>query len=984
VFDRGTVQVKNFRYAAFAAAALLAAGSIGLDALAQNRPSGDSKLDSAVKHPTRNAPLDLDQIRPDPSVRRGVLPNGLRYAVVSNRIPAKGLSIRLHFDVGSYDERDDERGVAHFLEHMAFNGTRHIPEGRIDTVFGAAGVAFGRDQNASTGLFATRYELDIPQADAAKMDLAFQWLRDVGDGIDLKPEAVARERGVVKAEDDRSRGPERNWWERVEKFMSPELRSSVRSPIGEPASIASMEPARLRAFWERWYRPDNALIVVVGDFPADVLEQRVHDAFGSWKPAAPGPKPARQPYSKPDLKRAHDVLTVAEPALPTNASLCFVRPDDTEGADTVERERLRLTRRLWRDVLNERLRGAASSDDPPFVMAQVSMRENDREAAYACLDVIPVRDDWKRAVDSALTEVRRLQAHGVSQSELDRARDGVRAEYRAAAEGQGSRSSTQIAERLVATEANGDIVASPVERFRVLDRVALPLTTKDVETAFKRDFTGAGPLMVVTTPGAVQAAEVKTVWREAMARPAPAPVDQTQTTAWAYSNFGPPGKVASREIVERPGFVRLRWENGVVVNFKYLDRVEDRVKVRVRFGAGRREIAKADYYAGQFGAGLFVEGGLGKHDAESVRRLFNDHGWSAELDIGNDFFVLEGATNPTDMNVQLQILAAYMSDAGFRRSLDAKLPTSVELMERSTRASADYAVSQALNKAVAPDGVYVLPPKEELLKLDSKAFERVLKPALTQAPIEITIVGDASEEAVIDAVSRTFGALPPRQKTDRRRADTWFLRYPAKLPEVVRTTYEGVSDKSVVQLVWPLYVAEPKRRREEYALMILAQVMDDAIRHKVREDLGAAYAPQVGMTSPDAADQGSIQAYIETTARDADAVAQAAKETAAELAVKGVTEEAFEAARKPVLDSGATRLDSIDWWLGGLDGSAGNYEILREFLDWDADMGSVTLADVNRVAKVWLAQRPIVVIATPKAAGSTSASASAAAAPKSR
>ena len=353
-----------------------------------------------------------------------------------------------------------------------------------------------------------------------------------------------------------------------------------------------------------------------------------------------------------------------------------------------------------------------------------------------------------------------------------------------------------------------------------------------------RDWQGAGPLVLVTAPTQPKLAQVKATYAQAMSGPAPAAIDASAAAQWAYGDFGTPGKVVKREVVEKPGFVRFWFENGVVVNFKQLDKAQDRVKVRVRFGNGRREIPNSDFYAAQVAAGLFVEGGLGKHDAETVRRLFNDHGWSADMDIGPDYFVLEGATNPTDLGVEMQILAAYVTDPGFRRSLDAKLPTTVELMDRSMRASPDFALNQALYKTIAPEGVYVMPSKDRLLKMDAKTFERLLRPALTSSPIEITVVGDISEERVVAALSKTFGALPPRAKTERRRGDTWFLRYPTKAPGTIRTTYDSPSDKAVVELVWPLYVAEPKRRREEYALMVLSQIMDDAIRHK---EIGRAH-----------------------------------------------------------------------------------------------------------------------------------------------
>jgi zinc protease len=960
--------------AALAASSLLIAPGLAdaqsRSAAPDNRQA-ESRSTAARAQAAGNVLGDPDKAAPDPSVKQGVLPNGLRYAVVSSKTPAKAISFRLYVNVGSYDETDQERGVAHFIEHMAFNGTKHIPEGRVDTMFGVKGVAFGRDQNAETGYFGTTYMLDVPQVDGDKLDLAFAWMRDIADGENLEQAAIDRERGVILAEDDRSKGPERDWGERLQKFLSPELRTSTRDPIGTREVLNHANAALLRGFYEKWYRPDNAILVVVGDVPTEELEKRIGETFSSW--TGKGAAPVRVARSTPNLSRSFDVLASTETALPTSVSLCYVRKHDQDIPDSQARTKLRLERRLWRDVINERLRAMAASEDPPFARAEVSFRESEHEALYACLDVLPLKDDWRRGFDAGMGEVKRALAHGVTASEAGRALEGVRAEYRAAADSSGTLSDAARAARILDAQIRGDTIATMRERFRLLDRVALNVTEKTVADAFKRDWSGAGPFLIVTTPQEIKAADAKTAFRQAMAKPAPGAPVAAAAAQWAYGDFGPQGKVAERKEVATPGFTRITFENGVVLNFKRLTASQDKVKVRVRFGSGRREIATEDYYAAQMGAALFSEGGLGKHDPETIRRLFNDHGWGANLAILDDAFVLSGDTNPTDVGVEMQILAAFLTDPGFRRSADAKLPTAMELMLRQSRTSPEFAVSQALNRTVAPDGIYVVPPRERLLAIDTKAFERIFKPALTTSPLEVTVVGDVSEDRVVDAVSRTLGALPARHAQDRTRKDTWFLRFPQQTPPVIRTTYESATDKAIVSLVWPLYVAEPKRRREEYALNLLSNALDDAIRHKVREQMGKSYAPSVGMSSPDAADQGQIAAYIETTAADADAVAQAARETAAEVAAHGITQEAFDAARKPVLDNGATRLDDIDWWAGGLDGSAGNYEILREFVDWEADMSSVTLSDVNRYAKVWLAQNPIVVVATPVAPTTTAA-----------
>ena len=967
--DRGFFVRGLYLVAAVAASSLVFVSA----GLAQNQggtpSSGHSGAQGAVVN-DRNTVRDPEAVQPDPAVRSGVLPNGLHYAVMSGGTPPRSISFRFHVKTGSYEEHDDERGVAHFLEHMAFNGGRNIPGGKLDTLFGAQGVQFGRDQNAETGLFGTTYQLDIPEVDKGKLDLAFGWLRDIADGLTLDPAAADRERGVVLAEDNRSRGPARTWGETVQKFLAPELRSTDHDPLGTPASINSLDAAKLRSFYQRWYRPDDTYISVVGDLPVDELEKRVIDTFSSWKPV--GAEPPRVTLSKPNLTRGFDVLSSAQPYLPASVDLCWGRRDDEEVPDTVARARLLLERRLWRDVLNERLRAEAGSDDPPFGHAEVGEHEADKEALYSCLDVLPLKDDWKGALSAALTEVSRMQAHGATSDEVGRALEGIRAEYRAAADSSRATPSAVLAERLLSEEVQGDVLATAKERFRILDRADAGLTEKDIDAAFRRDWAGAGPYVMVSTPNGVDATAVKTTYLADAAVPPPAALTPVQAQKWAYGDFGPSGKVAVRSEVAIPGFVRVTFANGVVLNFKRLTTSQDKIEVRVRFGAGRREIPNKDYYAAALiGSPMVAEGGLGKHTAETIRRLFNDHGWGAEFNILDDAFVLQGNTNPTDLDVEMQILGAFVTDPGFHKSIDAKLPTYVDLMERGDRTSPEFASSQALFKAISPDGVYVLPSRDQLLTMNSATFEHLFKPALTQAPLEVTIVGDVTEDHAVDAVARTLGALPPRTATDRVRTDTYFLRYPKVAPPVIHTTYESSEDKAVVSMLWPLYVAEPKRRREEYALNVVTAVMDDAIRHRVRSQMGKSYAPQVSMSAPDAADQGAINAIIETTATDANAVAEAARETTADLAAHGITQAAFDAARKPLLDSIPNRMDDIDWWAGGLDGSASNYEILREFIDYKADMESVTLEDVNRYAKTWLTQTPIVVIATPAPPSST-------------
>jgi len=371
---------------------------------------------AALAQPAAPPAAGADVVRPDPAVRRGVLPNGLRYAVMRNAWPAQGVSMRLNIGVGSFEEADDERGIAHFLEHMAFNGTRTIPEDQLDKVFAAQGVKFGRDQNASTGAFDTTYQLDMPLADPAKLDLGFLWLREVGDGMVLSPEAVERERGVVLSEHDRSLGPGRTFAEAQALFLSPELRGPTRWPIGVRPTLQRIDAAKLRAFYDRWYRPDNAAVVVVGDFPVEELERRVVQTFGSWR--GRGPAPVRTARRSPDLKRGLDVLARSEPQLPSALSVCRPRERDPEADETLARWRRDAPRWLWQAILNERLQRQARAVSPPYVSAAAGHTEAYREAAYTCLSATPINEDWRGALSAVLREVRSTALSAPRQSSL--------------------------------------------------------------------------------------------------------------------------------------------------------------------------------------------------------------------------------------------------------------------------------------------------------------------------------------------------------------------------------------------------------------------------------------------------------------------------------------------------------------------------------------------------------------------------------------
>ena len=919
----------------------------------------------------RTAPTDPSALIPiDPAVRTGQLPNGLRYALMSNDRPVGGVSIRLRFDVGSYEEAEDERGIAHFLEHMAFNGSRRLPEGELMRRFAEAGVAFGRDQNAWTSQFATTYKLDLPDSDPEHLDLAFSWLRDIGDGLLLTPEAVERERGVVVAEYTAGLGPQKTWREAYLAFAAPDARSRTRPPIGVAETLATIDAAALTRFHQAWYRPELAVLIVAGDLPLDALEARVRTTFGDWAPAAP---PAARAVATPlALDRPLEVLTYSDPTLTPSVGACRLQGWRRQGPDTLERRQRNLTRSFWSRILARRFQLLSQGAEAPFARASLSASAWAREADAVCLNVVPGADgDWGRALGAALAEVRRFEQEGPEPAEIQRLIEIDRrsaSNFVAQAE---DRFSSTLADGMLSIFALHDLdpgtFDAPSQRRDLYEQALSNVTPEAIREAFAAAWNGSEPHLALILTPPPPAEEVAAVWRTAMsaemaARTAAGPA----ATTWAYGDLGPPGQVVEQISIETPAFTRARLDNGVVLNVKSVAHTRDRITVDVRFGHGRRDVSDADYFAAGFGA-LFVGwGGLGRHSQTEIEDLFPNRQVGIDLSMTPDAFELSASTRPADLEVQLQLLTAFLSDPGFRDDYAGQRRVTIDGVYRSWRTNPASVIADALLQALAPGSPRGLPPRAAAGALSMADFERIYRTPLTTAPLEVTLVGDAPESEMIALAAATFGTLPPRGAHSGPRPDTFVLRFGDDRPEVM-AHHDGPADQASVLLGWPLFVTSPERRREERVIHVLRDILQDRIRDEVREALGASYTPAVSATFDDNGDQGQLGISVATSPADVDRVREAVRRVVAAAAAGGLTQADLDAALAPRLANVEANRATNGWWRNALNGSDRQPHRLRDALDWEAAYRAITLEDIHLAARTWLSGPAIEGVALPAA-----------------
>ncbi|HEV2748457.1 MAG TPA: pitrilysin family protein, partial [Allosphingosinicella sp.] len=431
----------------------------------------------------------------DPAWTFGTLPNGLRYAVRRNRLPAGQVSIRLRIDAGSLHEADQERGWAHFTEHMLFRGSRDFADREARHVWQKLGASFGSDTNAFTSPTQTVYQLDLPNADPGEIDLSLDVIADMADNALFDPATVAAEKKVILAEKGRRPELATRYLEASWPLFYAGLKIAARDTIGTDATLRAADAAGLRAFYERWYRPDRAALIMVGDADPKAMEAMIARHFGGWR--ATGPKPP-EPDTGAIATPARRSATLAYPGTPYTASLLWLRPY-RELPNTKAHEKIDMARALAARIINRRLeakaRGAAA-----FVGAGLGETRQSGIADMTQLAITARNGRWREAMAEAFAIIADAQKAPPSESEIAREIQNLRTAFTSAVEGAGTVKSQQWAQQLVGAIDSDGIVATPQTTLALLEEFAPHMTPAAIAETTRGLFAGAGPRLMVAGP----------------------------------------------------------------------------------------------------------------------------------------------------------------------------------------------------------------------------------------------------------------------------------------------------------------------------------------------------------------------------------------------------------------------------------------------------------------------------------------------------
>lgn len=877
----------------------------------------------------------------------GVLPNGVRYAVRNNGVPPGQVSIRVRMDVGSMFETEQERGYAHLLEHLTFRGSEHIPDGEAKRIWQRFGVTFGSDSNAQTTPTQTVYQLDLPSVTPVNLDESMKLLSGMVREPRISELAVAAERGVVMSELRESDGPQKRIGDATNAHLFAGQLLGDRSPIGTTASLGTASAPTVAAFHKRWYRPERAVVVIVGDADPAELARLVAKYYGDWR--ADGPNPVDPDFGKPNPK-APAAREIVEANQPLALTLAMVRPWKKR-IDTVENTRRLYLEFIAQALVNRRLENRARSGGS-YLVATVEQQYVSRSADVTMASIVPL-SDWK----AALADVRGVIADAVSvppsQADIDREANEIEAFLRKEWENARNEPGARLADDLVRAVDIHEVVTSPqgqVDMFKAIRASATPKAMLEISKAI---FAAPVTRAVLTTPtaaggnGAVLAA---------LKAPVTARDDRLATVQADFKQLpavGTPGTITSTDSLLGLRAERIEFSNGVTALVSNNKVEPGKVRVNVRFGTGNRSVAADAPNLLWTGDYALIASGIGPWGQNEIDQLTNGRQIQLNFAIDDDAFELSAESKPADLADQMRLIAGKLAqprwDAAPIERLRVGYLTGYDLNDATPNAVLDRNLRGWLTNN---DARWAAPDKAQIEALTPAAFRAFWEPRLASGPIEVQIFGDLEAVDYRQILAETLGALAPRQPLAPAGGQRVDFAKAAPVPDIAY--HRGEQGQAAAMTAWPTSggLTNPRDAR---GLEVLAAVFNDRLFDRLRAEQGASYGPVVDSHWPTGFDTGGYLLVGSLLApKDLDRFYGIARDIAADLVAKPVSADELTRNAVPIREQVARASTGNVYWMFLLEGATRDPRVTAAALSMQDDIAAVTAADVQRLAQQYL------------------------------
>lgn len=782
-----------------------------------------------------------DPMPADPQITIGTFPNGLKYYIRANKKPEKRAELRLVVKAGSILEDDDQLGLAHFVEHMAFNGTKNFPKHELIKFIESLGMRFGADLNAYTSFDETVYMLQVPTDKPGAMERAFQVLEDWARNVTFDPAEIDKERGVVMEEWRIRRGAGARTTEKLFPIIFKGSRYATRLPIGMPEIIQNARPERLTQFYKDWYRPDLMAVVAVGDFDKAAIEKLVNTHFGSL-PKATNPRP-RTTYDVPDRVDTSFAISTDEETSNTSIEISTILPARSES--TIGAYRQKTLDRLFSGMLNARFSEMTQKPDSPFVFAfngRGSFLARSKDVAF--LTAVVKEDGVERGMRALLTEAERVARFGFTETELARQKVNVLRNYERSSLEKDNVLSSRRAAEYIRNFLQNETLPSLDDEYALHKRFLPEITLAEINKLARERFptTSQNRLVVLTAPQKPNLvipdeAKLAAVLKEPPPADLKAYVDTVGTAALLESPPAP-GKIVKTTNNEKAGLTIWELNNGVKVVLKPTDFRNDEILFEASSPGGTSLASDADYIPARTATQVIVGGGLAKFSSIDLGKMLTGKIASANPFISELEEGLSGSSSRKDLETLFQLIYLRFTQPRVDTNTFAAQQTQARTLLANQSVIPEFALFETLNAVRFQNH-----PRRRMLNaasVDQWDLDKSLafyKDRFADASdFTFYFVGSFDEPAIKPLVERYLGALPSLNRKEK-----WKDLGIRTAPGVVEKRVEkGMEPKSLSYIVFsgPFVFDEENR----VAIRAMSEILQTRLIELVREELGGTYS----------------------------------------------------------------------------------------------------------------------------------------------
>ncbi len=812
-----------------------------------------------IAAPTVGSALELDDPLPfNPQVQSGRLDNGLEYFLLEHGEPEDTVVLRLVVDAGSVLETENQLGLAHFLEHMAFNGTERFGETELVAYLEGLGIQFGPDVNAYTSFDETVYKLEIPSDDPETLETGFIVMREWAEAIRFETEAIERERGVIVEEWRTGREANRRMFEQHIPVLLQDSQYAERLPIGDMDIVRTVPREEFIAFYDRWYRPDNMAFIVVGDIPTAEAERLVTRHLGSLRrPETPLHRPHFDLPEQTGLR-----VSIATDPEATRSTVAIYTPAPVRPFETVGHYRDLLTRALFSSVINERIRDIARDPDSPIERGGIGWSRLLRSSELAVASVVARDQQIEGALERIALELERADRFGVTESELERARSRFFESIEDSFANRDTRPSERLADELVRHWLEGESVPGiPFEHY--LYQELLPDITSAELGEIAAEF--------VEKEGAVVLASIREGDDGVLPNGSPIPTRSDLTSALDRARTAElrpptdtelpdalmarqpaPGSVIDAESFPEVETVGFLLENGIRVYVKQTDFAEDEVLFS-GFSPGGSSLLPDDLVpSATIAAEVALESGIGDIDAATLARMLSGSSASLSASIGSLSERLDGGSREEDLETLFQMIHLALVAPRFEdRALENVLRRTREAID-GAQASPTGLFGRRLQQLYSAGDPRGAPLEiEDLAGITLDSVQRVYRDRFGDpSDFAFFFVGSADEDRIRELAERYLASVPTSGASFRElenaswsetAADNGYSLSPELIAETVRAGAEPVGRVAMI-----LHNDYNWSRIENHRFSSLADLLDIRLRETIREESGGSYIVGAG------------------------------------------------------------------------------------------------------------------------------------------